>query len=546
MGYAAGYAAGANAETSKQTLELNDKQLQFRREEAAQIAKLKRQELAQARDATKQTLEFRREEAAQTAKLKRQELAQARDAANFEMYKQGFGYDENGNIVVRSGSAADLQQKEIGQLFRLLQLQSEELKAFKANQAQRISDEALVSLSKNGDARELQRALDINPYLKRLWESKGVKIIDNINFESDKQLLANAGIGYDQMRDAEYIQNVKRNYFKYYNGESWQVASLSDLVSQTGVLNRVDIESNEHIKSALYSLSPDKLSEQSEFSGSSNFENVSQETEFLRNQISDYVNATSGNFGSEKSKTTAVQRNFELAEEKRKQIDELMASEDFDTNSEKQEQVKIWAHEVLKLSDNTLSSREEKQLTELSEMLHRVKGASELTPEDTGLVDIFGINLSKYTNENNISNKQAMGDYAALANVIRHSLFGGALTNLEAEEFQKQMSSLNEKYGPVLSSLMNVIESIQNDFVHTGLMNDPVIAKVFLRSYTKEIEDVKTSISDALKVYDKVKNGTPEDSDSDSQVGYPSLTDGADTPKEVSDEEANTLIGNEF
>ena len=108
------------------------------------------------------------------------QVRQNRDAARAikkardeELIKQGYAFDENGNMSIREGSAAQAEQ--------LAALEAVQLsKALQGKLASQETDKAFEDFAYTGDATYLQKSLDRDPVLKNVWAQRGVQMVGNI------------------------------------------------------------------------------------------------------------------------------------------------------------------------------------------------------------------------------------------------------------------------------------------------------------------------------------------------------------------------------
>lgn len=166
-------------------------------------------------------------------------LRQSRDAIREEKRRrdqalqiQGYSFDGNNNMSIRPDSAAEaaqLEAKEAAQLSKTLQGQL----------AAQDSDMALQEFAQTGDANAMQRALNNNPYLAQAMATKGVNMINNLDFDNDTQMLSAAGIHPSAYDTDDKRQLIKRNLYKVHNGKEWSLGMLNNAVMETGAMRRL-------------------------------------------------------------------------------------------------------------------------------------------------------------------------------------------------------------------------------------------------------------------------------------------------------------------
>lgn len=165
----------------------------------------------------------------QRTKLARQELNMRKKAMDAELVKSG--YDPE-TLQVMPGSNADVERANNQQALQLAN-------ALQGKLAAQETDNAILDFAETGDATYLQSALDRNPYLKDAWAKKGVQTVANLDWQNDTSLLARAGFNPAEYDTPEKQAIVRKNVYKYYDGEKWNVGLLNNVVRETGSLSRV-------------------------------------------------------------------------------------------------------------------------------------------------------------------------------------------------------------------------------------------------------------------------------------------------------------------
>lgn len=141
------------------------------------------------------------------------------------------GYDPN-DLSVIPGSNADVERAQNQQTLQLA-------KALQSKLAAQDTDNAMVDYASTGDANYLQKALDGNPTLKQAWSSRGVQQIANIDFGNDAKLLSSKGFKPSEYDTPEKQDILKKNIYKSYDGQNWNVGLINNAVQETGALTRM-------------------------------------------------------------------------------------------------------------------------------------------------------------------------------------------------------------------------------------------------------------------------------------------------------------------
>jgi hypothetical protein len=161
--------------------------------------------------------------------LRRQQAADR----NFALQQQGYSVDRDGNIVgIRPGSQAEVDRLKMEEMSTLLKSTAGKIAALE-------SDQALEDYSFTGNANRFQQVLDNNPTLKNAWAERGVNMVTNLDFDNDGGLLGQAGIQPSMYDTPEKKDTIKKNIYKFYNGQEWQIGLGDKLAAETGSIGRL-------------------------------------------------------------------------------------------------------------------------------------------------------------------------------------------------------------------------------------------------------------------------------------------------------------------
>lgn len=166
---------------------------------------------------------------ADEAKARRQQLAMQNKELNASLIAKG--YDPE-TLDVIPGSAADVERAQNQQALQLAGTLQGKLAA-------QDTDQAIMDFSQTGDASYLQRAMDNNPYLKNAWQARGVQQVGNIDWQNDTNMLARMGFNPAEYDTPEKQDILKRNVYKFFDGQEWNIGMLNNVVRETGFLSRV-------------------------------------------------------------------------------------------------------------------------------------------------------------------------------------------------------------------------------------------------------------------------------------------------------------------
>lgn len=166
---------------------------------------------------------------ADEAKARRQQLALMNKELNANLIAKGYNPD---TLDVIPGSAADVERAQNQQALQLAGTLQGKLAA-------QDTDQAIMDFSQTGDASYLQRAMDNNPYLKNAWQARGVQQVSNIDWQNDTNMLARMGFNPAEYDTPEKQDILKRNTYKFFDGQEWNIGMLNNVVRETGFLSRV-------------------------------------------------------------------------------------------------------------------------------------------------------------------------------------------------------------------------------------------------------------------------------------------------------------------
>lgn len=169
--------------------------------------------------------------------LRRQQAADR----NFALQQQGYSVDRDGNIVgIRPGSQAEVDRLKMEELSILLKSTAGKLSAMNTFQA--LEDHGFT-----GNANRFQQVLDNDPLAKKAWAERGVHMVTNLDFDNDGGLLGQAGIQPSMYDTPEKKDTVKKNIYKFYNGQEWQIGLADKLAAETGAFNYLGERRSQHL-----------------------------------------------------------------------------------------------------------------------------------------------------------------------------------------------------------------------------------------------------------------------------------------------------------
>lgn len=161
-----------------------------------------------------------------TAMARRDQVNLEKQKRDDELRLRGYNPDD---LSVIPGSKADAEQEQVKQALQLSQ-------ALQGKLAAQDTDNAILDYSETGDAKYLQGALDKNPYVKQAWNARGVLNITNVDFNNDKDILAKTGFNEAEYDTPEKQDILKRNIYKFYDGQQWNIGLLNNVAKETGAI----------------------------------------------------------------------------------------------------------------------------------------------------------------------------------------------------------------------------------------------------------------------------------------------------------------------
>ncbi len=473
------------------------------------------------------------------AKAKREELNLLK--TNQELRLKQLGYENNGkggfNTV--TGGAADLaqQQRELQQ--QQINEQKLAFKAMEGRLAARDTYSAIEEFVTTSDASALQRRLDNNPALKKLWNDKGVMHISNIDFENDTQLLESAGITKDYINNPEAKAALKKATWKYYNGREWKIGLLNQLVAETNVLNNsskkrqeIIFDSISGLNSALAGINPEIEKQKI---NNKTFENETdrQQTNINKFNAETDNKKTLSNIKTDAEKLEIDRKRLDLQNKKLDQFEKdgtrgktknqkNIAEAEAQTNKllnmfggEEEFKKVDWSdlknynkaigpvQAIEEVYDIKYSETEKKDINNIRQIIALADPAKELTKADTGLIDNMIGNAKKYITDN-LKGVKARAAMLTMRNMIRHSLYSTALTKYEGDSYDEANGTLGQQLGPVLAQFQIGLHRVRAKLDSIIRNGNPYVNAVRLGIDKDRLGDLIKGIDARLEYIDNV------------------------------------------
>lgn len=144
--------------------------------------------------------------------------------------------------------------------------------------------------------------------------------------------------------------------------------------------------------------------------------------------------------------------------------------------------------------------------------LHYVRGlttmadpTSELTSEQTGLVDRLVRGVKKYVSDE-VGGTAATSAYAAFRNTIRHALFGSVLTDGEIKAFNDQFGNLGQQTGPVLQQFQTALKQLEGKLSALYDTNDPYVIHYRAGVDQGRLVEIMDAIQERIDFFGDISN----------------------------------------
>ena len=198
---------------------------------------------------------------------------------------------------------------------------------------------------------------------------------------------------------------------------------------------------------------------------------------------------------------TSTQKEVGDVRELRKGLDEMNWLESSVKDMSRVDRARVYRDYISPLEDLRsfkLSTEDKRTIRNLRDLTALGdKAGTELTPDETGLLDSTLNNFKKYIFDE-VGGKKATAAYETFRNIYRNALYGATLTDAEIKAFNKAAGTLGQKFQPVMAALQTQMEGIKNNLESIRDLNDPDIAHYYTGQSIEEIDDVIAGIEERL------------------------------------------------
>lgn len=157
---------------------------------------------------------------------------------------------------------------------------------------------------------------------------------------------------------------------------------------------------------------------------------------------------------------------------------------------------------------NPLSTADRKELQDIADLAGALTGefgATELTTEQTGIIDKYVGNIQKKITEG--FDTRTKNSYGAFINKFRNNLFGATLTDGEREAFEKAYSADSDKLAPVLGGLRAAAKQLSDRFNAIANQNHEAVIKYKTGTTGAQLKDAIKRIDAKINELEQIAAG---------------------------------------
>jgi len=450
--------------------------------------------------------------AARGRRIEQERLALAERTQRINLAKEGYRLGEGDELEVIEGSQAQLQQVQIQEQLELSNTLKNQLIA-------KDTDEALTSFTSSGDPNDLNRVLVNNPYMKEMFPD--IQGIDNINFEKDKDLLVQNGFSEEVINDKSTWNTLGTNFFKYYDGNEFQIGSAQDIAAATGTFKRINSEKRkvmidhlEQVKSAMTpTIEPD----------------TKEELERLKLDLmkrGQSISLLAKRFSAKGSNVGKLQEDIDTGGRLIKELFsktggsfETFAKQDFEAlrGTNEGTDIERLVMNISRADGRKIKPEDKKELRELRRLMSLAGGAGDIPDPTTG---VFGTRFTKYKQflSDNVTGIQERTALNLFISLYRKSLVGTQITDKEFENFEKIFAG-SGKRGVVLEQLRAAMSPLSARLSSMKQILGPISSVFYLGADTKRLDNIITTLdSNIAKIKGIVKSKSDKIKKSRKQV----------------------------
>lgn len=215
-----------------------------------------------------------------------------------------------------------------------------------------------------------------------------------------------------------------------------------------------------------------------------------------------------------RERQTSTQKELQAANEAKGAIDALAMADnktffDYDFNTDQKARLKFepYIQEIARLSGAELTQTDRTKAMQLRELLALGTPVSEeLSEAETGLWDRFLRGIRSYVS-NNPAGLELTSAYGAYRNMLRHSLFGSALTPAEIKSFNEQFGTLGQQLGPVLAQFKTNLRQVKSQLESLINLNDSYVSHFYLGADNAKLGEIIEALDERIALFDRGPDG---------------------------------------
>lgn len=177
----------------------------------------------------------------------------------------------------------------------------------------------------------------------------------------------------------------------------------------------------------------------------------------------------------------------------------------FSENRDARLKVLPYIRRIEQLGGADLSENDKKTLHYVRGLTTMASPTSELTDEQTGLVDRLVRGVKKYVSDE-VGGTAATSAYAAFRNTIRHALFGSVLTDGEIKAFNDQFGNLGQQTGPILQQFQTALKQLEGKLSALYDTNDPYVIHYRAGVDQGKLIEIMDSIQERIDFFNDMAN----------------------------------------
>jgi hypothetical protein len=149
-----------------------------------------------------------------------------------------------------------------------------------------------------------------------------------------------------------------------------------------------------------------------------------------------------------------------------------------------------------------------KSLTDIRKLTSLGKLGSELTDEQTGLIDNIYRMVRRYVSDN-VEGIAATSAYSHFRNLAMNALYGGQLTPNEAKQFRKAFGSLGQQRGPVLAQFRVALQATKDSYEAILATENDMVIKWRTGQTGDDLYAVIDALDERIELISEVENAKP-------------------------------------